>query len=409
MVAVPRAPLTPKRRSASGGRVLWLAVAEARGHLVRAHLARALIAEVGIEVEIVTTSDAGRRFLAALGVPSTVLSDAYALVFDDDQNLARRATERQVLRYLAGPGAADLVRLLRRTAAGGFDLVVNDSFHPALFLAPLAVSLERLPVVNVFGENMLAAVAEFRGQHGLGGSYARAVHAVAGRALACVQPTLAALVEPTAAATLASARTLHLPPLLPPLSRTRSETRRALGVAPHQKLATVYLNPHFRSEALATSLERALLGAGFAIHAIGEGYRGRPGWRAADYDLPAVIAASDLVVSAPGMGCASIALAAGVPFLGLLSDQPEQRRNAEVLRRSALAHAFVELGAEPGALRAELHRAAAVLARAPPRPPDTAAFSRARAAWRDAFVHLIATRRATTGAAFRGADHDHRH
>src|SRR5205823_4613604 len=97
----------------------------------------------------------------------------------------------------------------------------------------------------------------------------------------------------------------------------------ALG-AGRMPLAVVYLNPHFRDPAIADAVERALAAAGFAIHAVGEGYARRPGWRAHDPALADAIGAADLLVSAPGLGAISQARALRVPFLALVSDQPEQ-------------------------------------------------------------------------------------
>ena len=47
-------------------RILYLAVADARGHLMRAHLVRRLLAPVGHRVDVVTTSEEGQRFLDRL-------------------------------------------------------------------------------------------------------------------------------------------------------------------------------------------------------------------------------------------------------------------------------------------------------------------------------------------------------
>ena len=80
-------------------RILWVAVADARGHLMRAHLARKLLAPE-LEVEIATTSQAGIDFLRALGTPAKQLGRGYQLAFDARQNLDRAETERRLLRYL---------------------------------------------------------------------------------------------------------------------------------------------------------------------------------------------------------------------------------------------------------------------------------------------------------------------
>src|SRR5688572_33319515 len=84
-------------------RIVYLAVAEGRGHLMRAQLAARLLAPEGITVDIVTTSDAGAAFAAEFGLRSPVLSHGYRLIYDDRQNLARLRTRAMALAYLALP------------------------------------------------------------------------------------------------------------------------------------------------------------------------------------------------------------------------------------------------------------------------------------------------------------------
>src|SRR5690242_11193862 len=89
-------PSKPQKSSVSSSappRVLWLAVAEGRGHLVRAHAVGVALERRGGRVEILTTSEEGRAFLAELGRPSEVLSRHYALRFDDRHNLARARSQ----------------------------------------------------------------------------------------------------------------------------------------------------------------------------------------------------------------------------------------------------------------------------------------------------------------------------
>ena len=42
-------------------------------------------------------------------------------------------------------------------------------------------------------------------------------------------------------------------------------------VGPRDRLAAVYLNPHFSDPTLAAAVERALATRGYAMHAVGEG------------------------------------------------------------------------------------------------------------------------------------------
>ena len=45
---------------------------------------------------------------------------------------------------------------------------------------------------------------------------------------------------------------------------------------PERPLAAVYLNPHFRDPRIAAWIEAALAERGLAMHAVGEGFAGRP-------------------------------------------------------------------------------------------------------------------------------------
>src|SRR5262245_18383942 len=114
--------------------ITWLGATDARRHLMRAAVMRARLAGDGVRVDIVTTSQEGRAFLAAMGTPSELLSSHYRLVFDERQNMARARTEALVLKYLLSPAraGADRARLCR--LAEGSTLLVND-FHPLPLLA----------------------------------------------------------------------------------------------------------------------------------------------------------------------------------------------------------------------------------------------------------------------------------
>ena len=108
-------------------RVLYLAVADGRGHLMRAHLLRRVLADTGLTIDVVTTSPAGQAFLAGLGTPAALLPGGFALLFDDRHRLLARRTERHLAAYLTSPRglARDVGRLARLAAGARF--IVNDS------------------------------------------------------------------------------------------------------------------------------------------------------------------------------------------------------------------------------------------------------------------------------------------
>ena len=109
-----------RRLDSRDARVVWLAVAEGRGHLMRAQLAARLLAPEGVDVDVVTTSDAGVAFAAEFGLRSTIISDSYRLIYDGRQNLARMRTRAMALGYLLAPTRClrDLA-LARRLRARG--------------------------------------------------------------------------------------------------------------------------------------------------------------------------------------------------------------------------------------------------------------------------------------------------
>jgi hypothetical protein len=365
-------------------RITWLAAADARGHLMRAQLVRRRLAADGVHVDIVTTSEAGRAFLAALGTPSTLLSSHYGVAFDERQNMARGRTEANILRYLLSPdrGAADLSRLA--WLARGSSFVVND-FHPLLLTAPRGALP---PIVHVYGQNLFRAIEQhFDGRlpAPLAEGFAKLMRHLRGRAFACIEHTLEvpipAGVETTAA--------FRLPPVIAAPARDAAEVRRAFGPGP---LAAVYLNPHFADPALAGAIEAGLRGAGFAMHAVGEGFAARPGWRATDPRFVEIAAAADVLVSAPGMGAVATARIAGTPLVALVTDQPEQRENLRFLRGSR--HAAIPLG---GGVAERVRRAAAELAAgAPLRRDARATIGAIHDRWAGVLIELAARTQPTT-------------
>ena len=295
-------------------RILWLAVAEGRGHLVRAALANRLLAPAGIDVELVTTSEAGAAFAAELGLSADVVSSSYRLIYDDRQNLARARTRAMAVTYLLAP-----TRCLRDVAwlqgrASGAALIINDSFHPALLSACAFGADLAERVVHVHGENTRRGVEETAGRGPI-----RALIARAFARSRRIELTLDAVngTQPGV---------VRLPPLVP-APRDRAQVRAAYDIAHGERLAVVYLNPYFSDPALADALDRELRAAGYTVHAVGEGYARRPGWRARDAGLAELAAAADLFVSAAGSGAIALARGAGVPMIALATDQPEQRKN----------------------------------------------------------------------------------
>jgi hypothetical protein len=315
-------------------RIVYLATADARGHLMRAQLLAHALRAAGAEVQVLTTSDEGARFLAGFGIEAAVLSRHYAVQFDPQQNMLRRETDRNVAAYVFHPGRMlrDIARLhlLLRNA----DLLVNDSFHPApLFMGCLPGW--RGKVVQVYGASLRRALeGNFSGR-------------LPGWAASVFAGVVAWQIERS------GARIAHDFAQAAPQHDGRGGHRLATPVAVAAPLASepdaggrtapaaVYLNPHFSDAGLAEGLERGLAAAGLAAHMVGEGYAGRRGWQARDAAWIEAAARSALIVSAPGMAALSVAAVYRRPILLLLTDQPEQAINAQRAARLGLRHRVV--------------------------------------------------------------------
>lgn len=341
--------------------IVWLAVADARGHLMRAHVVRGLAATAGIRIDVVTTSRAGQAFLAALGTPSTLLSDHFSVVFDARQNISRSASERRLMKYLLSPSraAADWRRLGELTR--GADLVVND-LHPLLVVGgSMGGSGLSSRIVHVYGEHMWSAIERYfapRVPAFVDRGFGAAVNGLRLRARASIEHTLDAL---DAGPGTTSMRHVRLFPVLALPKRDPRAVRAALGIPAGRRLAAVYLNPHFSDPSVADAIEAALDARGYAMHAVAEGFASRARFRAYDGAFADVVAASDVLVSAPGMGAVGYARMLRKPFVAMLTDQPEQRENVRFLAsRDAAPHAVVDLVREPHA-GAAISRALATL------------------------------------------------
>lgn len=349
-------------------RIVYLATADARGHLMRAQLLVRALRDAGAHVDVLTTSDAGRQFLAAFGIDAAVLSRHYAVQFDTRQNMLRSETNRNVAHYVFRPTrmARDIARL--RVAFRHADLVVNDSFHPALLFMGMLPRWRR-KVVHVYGGSLRGALtANFEGR--LPGIVARAFGRIVDRqidaARCCIEHDFAYDV-----AECARTPRYRLPtPVLVAGERPASDAR----------VAAVYLNPHFRDVSMAGALCAGIGDAGLATHRVGEGYAACDGWIGVDPDWVTRAAHAQLIVSAPGMAALSIARVYQRPILLVLTDQPEQVTNAARAAQLGLEHRIVVWRGDAAEFRRQVGQAADALMRSPgAHAPASAGRARARA------------------------------
>lgn len=363
-------------------RILYLATADARGHLMRAQLLARALGARGAEVTLLTTSDEGVAFLAEFGSAAEVLSRHYAVQFDEQQNMQRGATDRTVARYLFDPRhmLRDIWRLRRRLAR--VDLLVNDSFHPALLVMG-CLPVWRRKIVHVYGASLRQALQDnFHGRlpGWLARAFAAAIGFKLGRARARLQHDFA----------YAEARESAPASFELPTPVALAERPAALP----QSGAAVYLNPHFRDPALAAGVEEGLAQAGLASLRVGEGYAERPGWLARDPRWIDAAAHSALIISAPGMAALSVAQVYRRPILLLVSDQPEQLSNARRAAELGLRHEVLVWRGDGPQFAGQLAAASRRLLAAGAGEPDAAALRHARRrleAWVDCLLALAGT------------------
>lgn len=356
---------------ATAPRITYLATADARGHLMRAQLLTHALRAAGARVQVITTSDEGARFLAGFGIEAPVLSRHYAVQFDALQNMQRRETDRNVAHYVFRPGRMprDIMRL--RAWLRASDLVVNDSFHPALLFMG-AMPRWRRKVVHVYGASLRHALETNFHQRlpdAVAQLFGRIVAWQIGRSRARIEHDFAygepqhdglgshRLATPVAVVKPVQERTGHTPP----------------------GMAAVYLNPHFKQPTLAEGLEQGLSAAGLQAHLVGEGYARRPGWRAQDERWVEAAARSACIVSAPGMAALSIAAVYRKPIVLLLTDQPEQAINARRAAQLGLVHRVVTWRGEPQAFAQDVAEAVRALVATPGRAADDAGRGHERA------------------------------
>ncbi len=326
--------------TAAPPRLLLLATADARGHLMRGQLLYHALRARGAQVSVLTTSDEGRRFLAEFGVPAAVLSRHYAVVFDSRQKMRPVPTDLRVITYFFLPW--HMLRDIRRLARefSGVDLIVNDSFHPALVVMG-GLEPWRDRVVHIYGQSLRESLEEnFTGRlwgpgarffrwwvrFGLSRARGRLVHDFAFPLPASSDPATPEHHLPTPLAVVAP----------------------GAGAGHPARKVAVYLNPHFSDPALAEALETALRQAGSiegsedgGVFLLGEGYADRPGWRPYANDWMEIAARAELLVSAPGMAALATAQALGKPMILIVTAQPEQQRNAGRAATLGLLHRAV--------------------------------------------------------------------
>lgn len=364
-------------------KLLYLATADARGHLMRAQLLTHALREYGAEVDVLTTSDEGAVFLRGFGIDASVLSRHYAVQFDTRQNMLGAATDAHIASYMFRPSRMwrDIMKL--RVALQGVDLIINDSFHPALLFMGCMPEWRR-KVVHVYGASLRRAVQDnFSGR--LPAFLARMFHRFVGWQ---IDASLARIEHDFSCPAACDGTTFRLPtPVVVAASMDAAVPR-------SQACAAVYLNPHFRDPCLAEGLENGLDIAGMHATLVGEGYAGRARWQAQDADWVQQAAASSLIVSAPGMAALSVALVYRRPIVLVLTEQPEQKINAARAAELGLEHRVIVWRGDTATFAQDLRSACSELLQgvsASP-APDGRALARERLQGWVTLLHELAAR-----------------
>jgi hypothetical protein len=328
--------------------ILLLATADARGHLMRGQLLYHALRARGAAVAVLTTSDSGRDFLAEFGVPAEVLSRHYTVLFDKRQKMRTWATDLRIATYFFLPWhmLRDIRRLSRR--ATGVDLIVNDSFHPALLVMG-GLNPWRRKTVHVYGWSLRESLERnFMGR--MLGPWAHFFRWLVRLGLSRARGRLVhdfAFPLPGQVDCLSPEHQLPTPIAL--IDEGNRQPARQVAV---------YLNPHFSDPALAEALETGLQdamapspddlhrghgdeSADGGVFFLGEGYAGRPGWRPYATDWIEVATRAEVLVSAPGMAALATAQALDKPILLIVTAQPEQQRNAARAAALGLRHRVV--------------------------------------------------------------------
>jgi hypothetical protein len=364
-------------------RILYLATADARGHLMRAQLLVHALRQAGADVDVVTTSHAGCAFLHGFGIQARILSHDYAMQFDPRQNMLRQASNRNVAGYMANPTKMlrDIWRLQRALRPN--DLLINDSFHPAAIIMGMLPPWRR-KVVHVYGGSLREAV--LGNFDGIGPAFFGPLFR---RCVGWQIDAARARFEHDFAYALGDAVDLRDHRLPTPVAIAGPQPRTGRAEA------AVYLNPHFRDTALADALCAGIADVGLSAHRVGEGYAASRGWLSVDPDWATHAAHADVIVSAPGMAALSVATVYGRPIVLVLTDQPEQASNARRATQLRIRHRTVTWRGDALDFQRQVAAAVAGLAAGAPVSATLASGivqAQARVdAWTDRLLALCAT------------------
>jgi hypothetical protein len=324
--------------------VTYLALNVGRGHLMMASVVHRLLAEQGVKVQTFTQGKAGQQFYRRMaGAEAELLSPWFRFSWSNyDLRVGRSVL--LVVHYLLNPigFVADLRHLRKPLKASG--LIVND-IHPVGLLLPFFPSeVRHRPLIHILSENSWLALQDIVRSFGWPWACDRLVTTVNQIAFAARHLIFNTLDPSRFFATVRNVT--YLPPLLPSLEPGIRSWRQELGLPASKRLFVAYLNPLFRDPELIVALieasrERDAHLCLVSEHSASElSHLTDRDTTIVPYDLHARshLVGADLYISGAGLAAPMQAYVAGVPFLGLVSRQPEHAKNAEMIERAGIGH-----------------------------------------------------------------------
>ena len=310
-------------------RVLYLAVADGRGHLMRAHLLRPARRQRGSRRRCDHLATRGKHSWPGLGTPAALLPGGFQLLFDDCHRMLARPHRAQAgARYLGLAARPRPRRCLlgrarrgRRASSSTTRFTQRRSGWRRRRAWPARTARASTCTATTCGERpcttSMAACPPWPS-----GGFRRFLRALDARAFGRIAHSRA---PPIARGRRdATGQSLSPPAAVAAPRRARAAVRSAPGPsASASALAAIYRNPHFRDPRLAAPPGDGAGAAGFRSTACRSPGRGAPAARLRPR-LRRRDRGQRFVVSGAGAAAWSKRGGRRVPLLALRGDQPEQ-------------------------------------------------------------------------------------
>lgn len=371
--------------------IAYVAVAEARGHLMRASQVCQMLHREGLRVApMVFGPHAVQFFRGASGMDAEELSYGYTNAYGLDHSLDVTKTTHNILTYtFSATGARDMAAIMRRMQ--GARVLLNDlSTSPPM--AALAWMVGGPHLVNVVSENTYYALVnldrlcENKAKGAISKKFLDAMFYAA---------TVNFVNTMDRSKWFRREGVLHyVPPFVQTEATARPSPCRWVGPRPGAKrLFVAYFNPEYRNRAFIGHLIELARRHDAFLHLVSEHAADWHGDLASDrvqivkqdFGMATLVPKADLVITAAGLALPLQAYIAGTPLLIVVNrGHVEHARNADVIAREGMGAVVdrwedVQAGAEQAlAMATEPH-------------PDLP--ERTMQAWRDELLTLVSSSR----------------